>query len=377
MKRLAILLIPFLFFSCKKRNTSLAFITINATIDDNSNTNNYDVYIAGNMAALGDWRPDVHRMEKNGNQWTSTIEIPKGKKVEFKFTKGTWEAEATDKNGYVPTNHKIISYSDTTINYTIHHWKDEKYKPFGGITGNVIKHEQIKPKGLDARDVLVWLPPEYEKDQNRSYPVLYVHDGQNIFDPSTSTLNRDWQIDEIADSLIKNNIIEPIIIVGIYCNPPNRRDEYSNYPLGELYQDFLIKQLKPKIDSLYRTKKDRANTAVLGSSMGGLISFIMVWEHSNIFSKAACFSPAFKFDKFDYVPEVEQYKGKKKDIELYIDNGTVDLEAYLQPGIDNMMKALKNKDYTFNWYLAEGAEHNEMAWSERVYKPLIQFFGKK
>ena len=119
---------------------------------------------------------------------------------------------------------------------------------------------------------------------------------------------------------------------------------------GYAYMKFIVNELKPFIDYTYHTLPDRENTTVGGSSLGGLISFMMLWEYSDIFSKAACLSPAFKIDSIynhDFVSPVKNYSGPKKDIKIYVYNGGVGLEEELQPGIDEMMKRLKKRDMSW------------------------------
>jgi len=238
----------------------------------------------------------------------------------------------------------------------------------------------IEGKGILPRDVIIWFPPSYDESTSKRYPVLYMHDGQNIIDPTTSAFGIDWQVDETSDSLINENLMNEIIVVGIY-NTKHRRSDYSHNDTGYAYMRWVVNELKPLIDKTYRTKPDRENTAVAGSSMGGLISFMMLWEYSDIFSKAACFSPAFKVDRFDFVKNVRNFDGKKKIIKLYIDNGGVGLDARLQPGIDEMIQTLVLKGYELDkdiiYFIDKDAEHNEPAWANRMYKPLLWFFGKE
>ena len=240
-------------------------------------------------------------------------------------------------------------------------------------------HKQITYEGLLPRDIIVWLPPGYDENKDKKYPVLYMHDGQNLFDPKTSFTKIDWQIDEAADSLIKNDIIDPFIIVGIY-NTKDRNEEYIDTPLGIKYMQFIITKLKPFIDSTYRTLPDRSNTATGGSSSGGLISFMIAWNYSSYFSQAACFSPAFKFNNFDYTEKVKSYSGTKKDVKFYIDNGGIGLEKKLQPGVDKMVDELKEKDFILDENLFviidSTAEHNEAAWALRVPVMLESFYKK-
>ena len=150
--------------------------------------------------------------------------------------------------------------------------------------------------------------------------------------------------------------------------------------LGYTYMDFLVNKLKPFIDSEYRTLPDAENTAVAGSSLGGLITFMIAWNYPDVFSKAACFSSALKIQDLNYVDTVVNYSGTKKEIKLYIDNGGKGLESELQPGTDEMIVALQNKGYELGkdiiWYVDKNAFHSEIAWAERIWRPLIFFFGK-
>ncbi len=334
-----------------------------------------NVFISGSLPQLGAWQPNRVALEGKEGVWSGQFQLPKNESIEFKFTKGKWENEALTDQGKLPSNHRFTFTKDTTLTFEITRWKDGDFELAGGITGEVRHHENVEVNGLPNRDVWVWLPPKYEENKEKRYPVLYMHDGQNVFNPATSFTQVDWQVDEWADSLIRNEIIEEIIVVAIE-NTADRREEYAPSKKGELYVNFICEQLKPQIDSLYRTKPEREHTATMGSSMGGMISFLLVWERNAIFSKAACLSPAFKHLYFNFVPRVQAYKGAKKDLKLYLDNGTEGLETKLQPGIDEMMATLKEKDYEFKWFLDEGAEHNERAWANRVTLPLSYLFGK-
>jgi predicted alpha/beta superfamily hydrolase len=258
-------------------------------------------------------------------------------------------------------------------------WAD-KFKRMveGQITGIVKYHLNITADKIKPRSVIVWLPPFYFLETGKRYPVLYMHDGQNIFDPRTSAFKIDWQLDETADSLIRTKLIEEIIIVGIY-NTPDRRSEYSENDTGYAYMDFIVDSLKPFIDKNYRTLPDAENTATGGSSMGGLISFMLTWEYSNVFSKAICMSPAFKYKRFDFVDNVSQYNEKKKRIKFYIYNGGDETDSTLQAGIDEMLFTLKEKgfdeDNDIYWLKDENALHCESAWAKRVWSALIFMFG--
>ena len=252
----------------------------------------------------------------------------------------------------------------------------------GQITGTVRYHRALKGAGIQDRDLVVWLPPGYDADTTRRYPVIYMHDGQNIFDPVTSAFGVEWSIDETADNLINKKSIEPVMIVGIY-NTSDRMKEYTPGEKGTAYMDFVVKTVKPFIDSTYRTMPDRKHTIVGGSSAGGTISFMLVWDHPDVFSKAICMSPAFKSlspGGWDYTRLVQASNGKKKDVFIYMDNGGVGLDSQLQPGIDDMLTALKAKGYKegsdFVFVRDSAAKHFEADWARRFPNALLLVLKK-
>lgn len=339
------------------------------------------VFIAGNKPELGNWSPSKISLSKmNDSTWSKKFDFKIGETIEFKFTKGSWDEEALNKSSKISSNivHKVSI--DTTLVFNIKYWGNSRLNISGQITGNVRYHKNFEGRSVLPRDIIVWLPPSYDSQPYKYYPVLYMQDGQNVFDPSTSLFGIDWQIDETADSLIKSNSIQEIIVVGIYSSP-KRGVEYNNTEFASEYMNFIIEELKAFIDKTYRTLPDKDNTAAGGSSSGGLISFILTWEHSDVFTKAACLSPAFKIDKVDYVAPLKQYVGAKKNIKIYIDNGGIGLEQQLQPGIDEMLTALKEKGFVEEndllYFKDSYAEHTESAWAKRVYRFLKFMFPIK
>lgn len=244
------------------------------------------------------------------------------------------------------------------------------------IIGRVEYHRKFYSKALNnRRDIIVWLPPSYKKEKQKRYPVLYIHDGQNIMDPKTAYIGVDWQLDETAASLSKSGALQEIIIVGIY-NTPERLEEYSDSTKGKSYMKFMAEQLKPFIDKYYRTLPDKEYTAVMGSSMGGLISFLLVWNYPNVFGKAACLSSSFYYDDDKAINMVKNYAGEKKKIKVYIDHGEDGL-----PRGQRMFCELTQKGYLIgtdiDYYYAPGADHTESEWAKRIERPLLFFFGTR
>lgn len=375
-KYLLLLVILPILFSCGNHNLTVKVIVPKGTPDTT------EVYITGNRAKLGFWNPSKVKMVKESDSvWVYTDSFKSGDTLEIKITRGSWNSQAMETAGIMPGNTKIILDSDKEIVIRPQTWSDIWFASHSGISGKVDYYRGIKGEGLNyPKDVIVWLPPSYSENKTKRYPVLYMHDGQNVFDPSTSFNGTEWRMDEIADSLIKAGKIEEIIIVAL-SNSQDRTPEYSDTELGKAYLKLVTDKIKPIIDKTYRTKPGPENTAVMGSSMGGLISFLFVWWRPDVFGMAGCLSSAFLIDNYKIVKEVDTFEGSKKPIRVYMDDGTEGLETQLRPGYDQMLNLLKTKGYQDSTevigFIDDGAEHTERAWSKRVWRPLEFMFGVK
>jgi predicted alpha/beta superfamily hydrolase len=382
-KRLVLFLFAFTIFQISKAQQettnfhAIEFILVSPSLSSDSS-----VFICGNLPQLGNWSPSAVKMKNRGDHtWSVKITSSATFPVEYKYTLGSWQKEAAEASGRPLSNFIIKVKGDTIINNSVLFWLNgETRKLSGKITGTVKYHLKMAGKGIPERDVIVWLPPDYENNISKRYSVLYMQDGQNIFDPATSSFGVDWQIDETCDSLIRNKIIDPLIVVGIY-NTKDRMSEYTPGIAGTAYMNFVVNVVKPFIDNNYQTLSERKNTFVGGSSAGGTISFMLAWNYPSIFSKAICMSPAFKIQNIDVVKDVSDYSGKKKKLTLYFDNGGKGLEERLQPGVDEMMKALESNGFVVNknlfWVSVPEAEHNEAAWAKRMPGALKLIQGSK
>lgn len=253
------------------------------------------------------------------------------------------------------------------------------------IQGTIRKHEKFSSKHVQSRDLLVYLPPGYDANTSR-YPVLYLHDGQNLFDPATA-FGEEWKVDSTAESLIQKGAIEPIIIVGIANSGEKRIDEYtptkdeSKQKGGEAdkYGQMLVSEIKPFIDRTYRTLGEAENTGLGGSSLGGLVSMHLGLRHSNVFGKLAVLSPSVWWDSREIIHEVEALQSKLP-LRIWLDAGTKEGPDVLKDArsLRDMLLAKGWKlDDDLKYFEARGAEHNEHAWGSRVDRVLKYLFPRR
>jgi predicted alpha/beta superfamily hydrolase len=262
------------------------------------------------------------------------------------------------------------------------------------LTGEIRAHKSFHSNILNNdREVIVYLPPGYDAAKTRRYSVFYMHDGQNLFDGATSFIpGQEWRVDETAQRLIAAGKIEPLIIVGVY-NTKDRMDEYTpaadaKYKLGgkaDLYGRMLVEELKPFIDSQYRTKPDAKHTGLAGSSLGGLASLYLALKYPNVFGRAGVVSPSVWFAGKHILHYVESLP-KKPNVRIWIDIGTKEgrTPEEAQQTVDDarlLRDALVKKGWRvgkdLNYFEAEGAEHNESAWAARVESILTFLFPRK
>lgn len=261
------------------------------------------------------------------------------------------------------------------------------------VVGNVKVLEGVRSPQLgNTRDILVYLPPSYETSDH-GYPVLYLHDGQNLFDAATSFAG-EWQVDETMEALSQEGI--EAIIVGISNAGRARMDEYSPFShprlgggRGDQYLDFVVRTVKPRVDADFRTCPDRAHTGVMGSSMGGLISLYAFFSYPQVFSMAGVMSPSFWFGKgavYEYVERAPYTPGR-----IYLDTGTREHGDSLAgllfhsrryyASVRRMQRLLANKGYRPRrdlLYVEERwARHHERAWARRLPEAIRFLLGQQ
>lgn len=262
-------------------------------------------------------------------------------------------------------------------------------------TARIVRHSAFPSQFIGARHVDVWLPPGYDANAAERYPVLYMHDGQNLFDPNLTYGGVTWGIDEALHRLIAASKTRGAIVVGIWNIGYDRLADYMPrqavaaselqlFPNGprlaaasiksDAYLKFLVEELKPFIDRTYRTLPDRAHTSVMGSSMGGLISAYALAEYPAVFGAAGCVSTHWPIGDgcaIDYLAKKFPAPGVHR---LYFDFGTATLDALYEPFQQRMDAGLRTLGYTEgrDWLTKKfpGAEHNEKSWAARVDLPL-------
>lgn len=267
---------------------------------------------------------------------------------------------------------------------------------FKGISGKRVYHQSFPSDFVTERDIEVWLPPSYETLNNKRYPVLYMHDGQNVFDPTGSQYSGwDWGVDEAMTALIADGKIREAIIVAPHSLDEWRNNDYFPQKAGELYAEnfkkewpefdasalraddylkFLTQELKPFIDKKYRTFTGPEDTSIMGSSMGGLISLYAISEYPNIYGAAGNVSTHFPLADGKLVEYFETRLPDPKTHRLYFDYGTWTLDHNYEIYQDKMDAALLQAGYRRgeNWTTRkfENHDHSERSWRNRVHIPL-------
>jgi predicted alpha/beta superfamily hydrolase len=255
--------------------------------------------------------------------------------------------------------------------------------------GRLRIHPRFASRFLSTRrDIIVYVPPGYDQSHDR-YPVLYLQDGQNLFDPETAFGGQDWHADRTADDLICRGMIEPIILAGIYNTGIRRVSEYTPTRCAQRrkggkadrYAEMLAREIKPFIDHEYRTQKGAAHCVVGGSSLGALAALVAGLKYPRVFGKLAIVSPSVWWDGRAILRMVETYRAGVRP-RIWLDAGTNESDCGDQ--IVRDLRALRDALAAKGWregldmrYLeVQGAGHNEAAWAARFGQVLSYLFPR-
>ncbi len=346
------------------------------------------IYVSGDFEG---WTGGQKKYRLQKRNCVYQITIPKIKNtIRYKFTLGSWGNVETDQKGDDIENRSYtFKNSPEIIRIKILNWTFQKQK--NSTTAKnvaVLPDEFYIPQLNRKRRIWIYLPPDYHTLQKK-YPVIYMHDGQNIFDTSTS-FSGEWEVDETLNKIFTEKG-EGFIVVGIDNGGKKRLDEYAPWKNlkygggeGKAYVDFLVKTLKPFIDQHYRTLSDYQNTAVFGSSMGGLISFYAVLEYPGVFGKAGIFSPSFWFS--NQIFSLAQKKGNLKNQKLFMLAGNKEGDHTESNGISQtvtdvkkMVKLLKQSGFkpeNITYKIIPEGKHNEKLWREHFGEAILWLFDE-
>lgn len=282
------------------------------------------------------------------------------------------------------------------------------------VSGQLVRIENFRSNYVTTRNIDIWLPEGYSDTVN--YAVLYMHDGQMLYDPNLSWNKQAWKIDEVASGLLAKNQIKNFIVVGVWNGGPTRHADYFPQkpykqlsptekdtvtaqlqragrtkdrfqPQSDKYLQFIVKELKPYIDSNYSVYTNREHTVIAGSSMGGLISLYALCEYPDIFGGAACLSThwtgTFTLENNPvpnaFLKYLKKHLPNPKTHRIYFDCGDQTLDALypkIQMQVDRLMIKKGFTDHNWLTKYFPGEEHSEQAWNKRLHIPLRFLLGK-
>lgn len=346
---------------------------------------NANIYLAGTM---NNWNPSssAHQLARQpDSSWAITLPTPTST-LQFKFTRGSWATVEGTATGGPRANRSYAVGGPDTVYISILSWEDLHNGGGGGgqSTANaqvqVLTDSFFMPQLNRYRRIWAYLPPDYDSLTSKRYPVIYMHDAQNLFDNLTA-FSGEWEVDESMNSLFQQG--DPgAIVIGINNGGSQRINEYSPWVnsqygggQGDEYVDFIVQTLKPYIDQQFRTDSTRLGTAIWGSSMGGLISQYAAMQYQSVFSKVGVFSPSLWFNSGVYT-QVSTI-GKQFPMKFFILAG-----AQESANLVTQVTQLKN-DLLANGFTAAEVElvikadgqHSEWFW-RREFKPAYQWlFG--
>jgi predicted alpha/beta superfamily hydrolase len=342
--------------------------------------------------------------------YSATLSLEAGIEVEYKFTRtGSWATVEKTADGQEMANRRIAIEPGLTEQVVVHRvarWADRappdqrrvEFSQIGDsaapttrpstLTGNIRFYHLFHSPQLDNdRTIAVDLPPGYNEHPDQRYPVLYMHDGQNVFDAKTSFIGVEWRADETAEQLIRDKKVPPFIIVGIYNNA-DRISEYT--PLadaargggrGDAYLAFIVETLKPFIDKTYRTQSEPEHTGIAGSSLGGLISLYAVYHCPDVFGMAGVMSPYLPWANGAILQYVRSHAPRVRP-RIWIDIGTAESEETDRAGLAPPIAACRElasileaagarPEVDFHYEEVVGGHHNERDWAARLDRMIM------
>ncbi|MCU0882299.1 MAG: alpha/beta hydrolase-fold protein [Hyphomonadaceae bacterium] len=386
------------------RTDGLVDVWVMVTVPPNSG----DVYITGSLPQLGPWRPDALRMgdldDPAGTERVVRLALPVGQTFEYKVTLGSWDREAARADGAALPNQRVqVTASTTATRLEVPRWKADPRTFMADVAGSGVKGTLIYWPDMasahlsETRHASIWLPPGYADNPAKRYRVIYMSDGQNLFDPRIANTGIDWGVDEAMVAGMEAGRFEPAIIVSTWSTA-RRFQDYSPWHDAPKYARFLIEELMPRVNREYRTLTGPEHTFHMGSSMGGLLSYYLVANHPEVFSACGCVSTAFLLTPAmingEFAPpvanpstvpyvvtDIANGASVVRSQRFFFDYGTAGQDAHYGPSTravgDWLVRQgfVEGADFKIRAY--PGADHNEAAWRARVGDQLDWLLGAR
>jgi len=364
-----------------------ASVTFLVTVPSDTPTDAVISVVSSHASLGGDTAPGFVLRRQGAGVYSGLVRLPVGAEVSFDVWQGdVWRPELSADGAPVPRHTFTVEEGEMTAPVTVARWGEPGKGPAmkQGLTGIIRYHRGVSSKNLTrTRDIIVYLPPDYFDSPERRYPVLYMHDGQNLMDATTAN-SGEWRVDETAEQLIQAGTVEPVIIVGV-SNTPDRIAEYT-YKAdpqhgggnADAYGRFLVEELKPLIDARYRTRPGPGDTGLAGSSLGGLVSLYLGMKYPGTFTRLGVISPSVWWADKDILKKV-QALDTKPPLRLWVDMGTNESPNGISDARD-LRQALEFKGWgpgDLKYVEVEGAGHNEPAWAARFGDVLRYLFPQR
>jgi predicted alpha/beta superfamily hydrolase len=341
------------------------------------------LFLAGDGPVLGDWSArGVALARWDDGSHRVSVDLPVGFRGRFLVTGGRWRLVEADAQGHERLPRQLYVTGP-------HTW--EVHVPSWG-RASVCYHPDFASAFLPHTHTLsVWLPPGYHHNPAQRFPVLYLNDGQNLFDPATAFAGNAWFADDVAEREIRAGRVQPLLLVGV-ANTPDRLREYGPRRCGRNRSDdlsrqfgrFLVEEVKPFIDATYRTRPAPEHTGIGGSSMGGLIALHLCKWYPTVFGRCAALSPALWWDREYFLRTLNVAPQWLRRCRIWADMGT--REGTTEAGMAAMVRRVQRlgqllarhglkPDEHFHVEVIPGGQHNEAAWSARLDRVLRFLFG--
>ena len=335
--------------------------------------------VLGFQPSLPNWQFSL----QNG-QYTLTQSVPLGTLLEFKVSRGSHQTEEGNPYGRRSFARRLVVTQPCEVSLEVLGWQDlPGEEPPHTLSGQVERITLYSPELEDDLTILVYRPPRYNRSSAR-YPVLYMHDGANVFDAATSYAGVEWGVDEAAEQLALEGLEG--MVVAVEVRGKHRITDYTPFksrvngyaPGADTYTRFLTETLKPFIDNKYRTLGDREHTGIAGASFGGLISLYAGLARADIYGFIGAFSPSLwlgDFEMFGWL-ETQDPSGSR----IYVDMGThegddIDFAALTQRQAKILATLLEGRGAKVRFVTGEGHWHDETAWAER-FPAVLRWFLK-